>query len=811
MLNFKRLAAGIGGCIRTTPLARRIMLLTAALLTAAYASSAFILAHYYTALGAHERISREAKAQVLAEHAGRALAAVDLALATIAEALQADLPLERPTVFTQLLLDKYIRSLPQVRALVVADAEGRGVNNSRAYPPPKLSMADRPYFAEQKKWRGIGLYLDHIEISRVDGKPFFAMSRPVLDSDGNFQGIVVAITDPRYFANFYNPHAGQAGETVLLERDDGAVLASAGGPYAALTGLARRPLHPSDRKPAAISEVHGFPAKIVLIGKPVIALPQFRAFATMDLGLLLVMTVMGVYLAATAARRAAAVDREAQARRIAEARLLRAIESAPAGFALYDQNDRLVLANDLYRAFGAALDQITEADRGASHAPVPRQQTEDGEPVLRIPDGRWLMARQRRTEEGDVVVFYSDITSLKQHQQQIERLNEVQHLFVDALEHIPSGLMLCDAEDRIVFCNSAIRRYFPNVTQLLVPGTPFEALLRAQVASGYLPEAMADPEQWIAQRMAQHRAGTTNVVRGYADGRWAQIVERRTENGCTIGIRTDITEIKCKEEALRISEEAERAARRAAEQANQAKNAFLANMSHELRTPLNAIIGFSEMIALKLRGPLPETYRHYGELVCTSGLHLLSIINDMLDIAKLSSGKAELHPEPVGVAAIIAEAVAMIANKAEAAAVQIVTDLDARMPKIDADPLRLRQVLLNLLGNAVKFTPAGGRVAVATAIVAGELRVTITDTGIGMAPEDIPRALEPFTQIGKNAQRGQEGTGLGLPISKTLVELHGGRFDIASAPGRGTTVTIGLPIDRIDAPMARALELEIAV
>jgi PAS domain-containing protein len=497
MLKLEHLAAGIEGRIRATSLARRIVVLTAILLAAVYASSAFVLTRYYTALSERARDSREAKAQLLAEHAGRALAAVDLSLATIAEALKASLPL-KPTVFTQLLLDRYIRSLPQVRALAVADADGRTVNNSRRFPPPKISTADRPFFAEQKKWRGLGLYFDRIETSRIDHKPFFAISRPVLDDDGNFRGIVAAITDPQYFANFYGPQAGQMNESVLLERDDGAVLASAGVPYAALAGFARRPLRARDRRRMAVSEVHGFPAKVVLIGGPVTAMPQFRTFVGMDLGLLVTMTAMGVYLAAAAARKAAALDRETQARRIAEARLLRAIESAPAGFVLYDRNDRLVLANDLYRSLRKAIDEMTGSGREASRSPVQRQPAAEDEPVLQLPDGRWLMARQRRTKEGDVVVFYSDITALKQHQQQLDRLTEVQRLFVDALEHIPSGLMLCDAGDRIVFCNSATRQYFPNVAALLAPGTPFETLLRAQVASGYLPAAAADPERCIA-------------------------------------------------------------------------------------------------------------------------------------------------------------------------------------------------------------------------------------------------------------------------------------------------------------------------
>ncbi|HZU90445.1 MAG TPA: PAS-domain containing protein, partial [Stellaceae bacterium] len=575
--NLTSAAAGIGRRLRAVPLARRIILLTAILLAAVYASSALILERYYTALGERERDARDARAQLLAEHAGRALAAVDLSLETIAETLKPRLPLQRPTIATQRLLDEYVRSLPQVRALVVTDANGVNLNNSRAFPPPELNAADRSFFIAQKKSGGAGLYLGRIAISRVDRQPFFAMSRPLLDHNGKFRGIVAAITDPRYFAYFYTPQAEQATEAVLLERDDGAVLASAGVPYDALAAWERHPVPAHDRARVAIGEVRGFPVKVVLIGKPVIALPQFTILVATDLGLLIVMTAMGIYLAATAAREAAMVDREAQARRTAEARLLSAIEGAPAGFALYDRNGRLVLANDLYRSFRTALDETAES------APAPERRAENGEPAFRLPDGRWLMARQRRTKEGDTVVFYSDITSLKR----LDRLTEVQRLFVDALEHIPSGLMLCDAEDRIVFCNSATRQYFPHVTELLVPGTPFETLVRAQVASLYLPAAMADPEGWIAERMAQHRAGTTYAVRAYADGRWAQIVERRTENGCTIGIRTDITEIKLKEEALRRSEEAERAARQTAEQANQAKNAFLANMSHELRTPLN--------------------------------------------------------------------------------------------------------------------------------------------------------------------------------------------------------------------------------
>src|SRR5271165_4891321 len=250
-----------------------------------------------------------------------------------------------------LLLFREIQSIGDVdhwRGKQARVVDGLIVNNSRLFPPPVVNIPDRLYFSEQKKWRGVGLYLDRIEISRVDHEPFFAMSRPVLDNDGNFQGIVAALIDPQYFAHLYDPHGEEASEFALLERDDGAALAGAGLSEQALIDPNHYPIRNVDQKNVSISEVNGFPAKIVLIGKPIIVSPQFATLVAMDLGLLIIMTVIALYLATRAARQAAAVDREAQARRTAEARLLSAIESAPAGFALHDEDDRLVLSNDLY-------------------------------------------------------------------------------------------------------------------------------------------------------------------------------------------------------------------------------------------------------------------------------------------------------------------------------------------------------------------------------------------------------------------------------------------------------------------------------
>jgi len=245
--------------------------------------------------------------------------------------------------------------------------------------------------------------------------------------------------------------------------------------------------------------------------------------------------------------------------------------------------------------------------------------------------------------------------------------------------------------------------------------------------------------------------------------------------------------------AIIAGREALAAARDAAEHANRAKSAFLANMSHELRTPFNAILGYAELIR---DGLAPERAPSYAGNIVDAGQYLLTLIDEILDLSRIESGHMRFMEEPVDLKDSIRSVCRILDHRAVSQGITLEIRAAPDLPPLLADPVRLKQILLNLCGNAIKFTPTGGIVLISTGHDETGISVTIADTGIGMVPADVPKAMEPFGQLENGLARKFGGTGLGLPIAKALTELHGGTLEIVTAPGRGTAATVKFPAER---------------
>jgi len=288
--------------------------------------------------------------------------------------------------------------------------------------------------------------------------------------------------------------------------------------------------------------------------------------------------------------------------------------------------------------------------------------------------------------------------------------------------------------------------------------------------------------------MRRRRGPSNSLLYRYGD-QLGRIVERhRAEAALSVA----------KQEAEAAAELAHKSMLEA-QAANRAKTEFLANMSHELRSPLNAVIGFSQVMIDQLFGPLgTQKYETYVRDIHASGNHLLSVINDILDLAKIEAGKIELDDQEVDVHDVCEFSLSLIRERAEQRGIRTVTEFPNDLPMIVADEQKLRQMLINLLSNAVKFTLEQGEVRlIAHAVEGGGFALCVRDNGIGIKKDDMAKVLQPFTQVDGGLNRKYEGTGLGLPITKSFMELHGGALVIESEPGQGTSASLVFPADRV--------------
>ncbi len=374
---------------------------------------------------------------------------------------------------------------------------------------------------------------------------------------------------------------------------------------------------------------------------------------------------------------------------------------------------------------------------------------------------------------------------------------EARRLIENAIESMTDGFVMFDAEDRLVTCNSRYRDFFHLSSEAIVPGSHYIDILRAGAARGQFKDIRPDLETWLRDRFAWHRGNNPPMEQLLPDGRWILITDRRTPDGGTVGIRTDITVLKQAMAALS-------AARDEAAEAAAAKSRFLARMSHELRTPLNGVLGFAQVLLqdARLTGDQRQRIRTMHE----AGTHLLHLVNSLLDLAKIDAGRLELETRETEVMALLEGCAALLRPEIDRKGIAFAIDPGPTLPRVvQADPTRLRQLLLNLLSNAVKFTPPGGRVALRVrAMDGGGLRFEVEDSGPGV-PEDKRHLLfQDFVQLGTTIAGNALGTGLGLSISARLATLMGGRIGCGGETGGGALFWVELPLISVDLLSAAA-------
>ncbi len=396
-----------------------------------------------------------------------------------------------------------------------------------------------------------------------------------------------------------------------------------------------------------------------------------------------------------------------------------------------------------------------------------------------------LSAIAERDASGDIVrslAVLTDVTERRRAEAETWRLASIVQLSGDAIVSV--------TPDRLVASWNAGAEKLYGYAAAEMLGRPIQVTVP--------PQRVAEARAMVERVLRGERVDIHETERLRKDGSIVVValsVSPVTDpSGAVVGIASIARDISGR---MRV-EAALLEAKEQAEIANRAKSAFLANMSHELRTPLNAIVGFSEMMKTAVFGALGnEHYRGYVADIHASGLHLLDIINDLLDLAKIEAGKMQIEEGVVAIDMVVGQVVRVMREQAEQAGLRLDVALPPGLPRLRGDARAIKQILLNLVSNAIKFTPHGGRVTIAGEAGAGGMQLQVRDTGIGIAREDIARLMRPFSQVETAEVRHHQGTGLGLALVQAMAQLHGGGVTIESEPGRGTAVTVRLPASRV--------------
>lgn len=421
-----------------------------------------------------------------------------------------------------------------------------------------------------------------------------------------------------------------------------------------------------------------------------------------------------------------------------------------------------------------------------------------------IADGRTIEVRQRPLSDGGVVLVCTDIGERLRAEEGLDvsraEAIEVTRLLADALDSSSDGFVLWDRDRRLTIWNAAYARLVPGVADILRVGLTLGEFVAIAVGRGALQKEPEESDEAAIRRWLSLYQQNTTYEHRRAYGGWLLSSNRVLADGSLLWTRADISPIKARE-----AEQAEQAARLEdltrkldlarleAESANLAKSRFLAEVSHELRTPLNAVLGFSDVMRTQHFGQLGnDRYVGYAEDIHSAGSHLLQVINQILDLAKVEAGRMAIEPQRNSLRQLMQEALRLVSTQAATAHLRIEADV-ADLP-LWADRRLAKQTLVNILGNAVKFTPPGGTVRVEAAIADGMTLISITDNGAGMTQAEIATAMQPFGRVNDTAKRAREGTGLGLPLVKAFLELHGGRISIESEKGRGTVIRLHFPL-----------------